>query len=135
MDKVELRNHQWRATTYNSQSSEEFFLASTTLENVSGNLGRYIKELQFGSIQDYCKIIITPKTAKDSVGCRMIGTVLHQLAARYGGVEHLPTNLYFQAGESLFHLRSLITLSYPCTAERRRSIYDNYFCRTCLQLC
>lgn len=124
---ISLRKHQWRATPYNSQSSEEYFLASTTLEKVSGYLGRYIRGLQFGSIQDYCKIIITPTTAKGGVGCRMIGTVLHQLAARYGGIEHFPMNLYFQADESQFQLRSLITLFYLCTAERRRSIYDNYF--------
>ena len=122
---LSLKNHQWRASAYTSSLPEEYLLANTTLEDAP--LGRYIRRLQFGLVQDYCKVIITPTAPQSGVGCRIIGTILYQLVARCGVVGHLPTALYFQAGKSQFLPRSLLTLSYLCSAEKRRSIYDNYF--------
>jgi len=124
---MRLDNHQWRARAYRITPMEERFLSSEMLEDVSGRLGRYIRGLQFNLLQGSCNVCIFPTAPQDGIGCRMIGTILYQLAVKSSGVEHLPTDLYFQAGECPFQLRSLLTLSYLCTAQRRRTIYDNYF--------
>src|SRR5260370_769484 len=126
---LNLRNNQWRALAYSPPSPQGSLLTSTMLEDVRGDLGRYIRRLEFGLTQDYCKVIITPKVPQDSVGCRMIEAIIYQLVTRCGVVENLPTTFYFGAGKSQFQPRSLLTLSYLCTAERPRSIYDNYFYR------
>jgi len=123
-----LRNDQWRAIRYQPQLSEEHLLINTPLEAVPGYLDRWIKSLEFGFGKDHCRIIVTPKNLSDGVGCRMIGTTLHQLAQRRGDRDQVPRNLFFQAGESHFQLRSLVTLSFLCTADRRRDIYDNFSC-------
>jgi hypothetical protein len=123
-----LKNDQWRAIRYQPQLSEEQLLVNTPLESVSGYLDRWIKSLEFGFGQDHCRIIVTPKKLSAGVGCRMIGTILHQLAKRRRDRDQVPRKLFFQAGESHFTLRGLVTLSFLCTAERREDIYHNFSC-------
>jgi len=122
-ESMRLKYGQWRASFLQTTITEEHY---SICNKVDTNLGRYIKGLQFYRNEDNCIITIIPVKPQDGIGCRMIGTTFYQLVLQYGGVENLPNTLYFQAGNSKFQTRSLLTLAYLCGAETRQNLYERF---------
>ncbi len=119
---IQLKNNEWIGDTHTPEQDELNLLESIKLRSFpSGN--RYIKDLQFGIKDDYCKVIITPK---QNVGCRIIGTIVEKLASYRGSAERMPTKIYLQAEDGPFQVRSLLTLSVLCNSEMRKLLFEEY---------
>ena len=89
---IQLKNNEWNCDTHTLEQNVSNLLDSIKLRKFPPS--RYIKDLQFGMKDKYCKVVITPK---QNVGCRIIGAIVEKLASYRGSVKMMPTNIYLQA--------------------------------------